>query len=100
MDLKKFVFAACLLIGSVYAQDNQYYNNLYADLGDIGVSPSLINSTGQISLSGAYIQELIDDAREGSSISIPTGNHVLDQPLYINKNVTIVGSEPVALHAQ
>lgn len=46
------------------------------------------------------LQKLVDDASDGSSITIDLGNYVLSEPLHINKNITLVGSPFAAFDAQ
>jgi len=93
MDLKLFSLTACLLIGGACAHDNQDYNSLYASLNDFGIGSNL-NSTelGSLPRLDVSLQQLIDDASDGSSIRIPLGGYVLSEPIYINKNITLTGS--------
>ena len=61
--------------------------------GLIGIGFSL-NSTelGSLPRSDVSLQKLIDDAQDGSSITIPQGSYGLRGPLHINKNITLVAS--------
>jgi hypothetical protein len=68
-------------------------------LDDFGVGSSL-NSTGPAYQPGSDIQKLIDDAPDGSSIPIPSGNYVLSDPLHISKNVILTGSPFALIDAQ
>ena len=77
MDLKLFALAACFLIGSAYAQDNQDYNSLYTSSNDSGVGSdpnigSNLNST-ELPRLDVSLQKLIDDASDGSSITVGLG---------------------------
>jgi hypothetical protein len=88
MGLKLFALTVYLLIGSACAQGH--------DLNDLG---SNLNSTELLRLD-VPLQKLIDDASDGSSITIPLADYNLSEPLCINKNVTLTGSPFAFIDAQ
>jgi hypothetical protein len=96
MNSKLLAFTACLLIGCACAQDNQ---SLYTGLAEIGSS---LNNTEFPPMPPypAYLQQLIDGAQDCSFIRIPSNNHVLNEPLYVNKNITLFGSPFAVINAQ
>jgi hypothetical protein len=67
----------------VSAQDNQ---SLYTGLIGIGS-----NST-ELPRLDVPLQRLIDDAKDGSSITIPLDSYKLSEQLHISKNITLIGS--------
>ena len=91
MNLKLFALAACFLIGSACAQTDQDYYGLCTGLTEIGSS---MDSTDRVSLPrlDVSLQQLIDDASDGSSILIPSGGYDLSEPLHeplhISKSIT------------
>ncbi len=78
MNPKMFALAACLIIGSTCAQDNQGYDRLHTGLNDFGIGSgqnvgTSLNSTELSFLPrlDTHMQNLIDDSPDNSSIPIP-----------------------------
>jgi hypothetical protein len=94
------VLAACLLACSSYAQSDQD-----SGLNDLGINSSL-NITELMGLylylegpeyvyleeSDISLQELIDNADNGATVTVPPAIYALSRPICIRKNITLVGS--------
>ncbi len=95
MNLK--MFTLCILIGNACISICTALND-----SGVGSDPNIgsnLNST-ELPRLDVSLQKLIDDASDGSSITVGLGNYVLSQPLHISKNITLIGSPFVAVDGQ